>query len=828
MNALLALDGPWELAGFDGYGERIDARTLPAGMPNFQWIPATVPGSVYRDLARAGWLGDVHAGCNSLAAQWVERQYWYYRTRFRAPDGAAATRWWLVLAGLDLDALIFLNGGCIGAHHNFFRPCRIEVTTALVPGDNELLIRLDAGLLRAADRCGGDYHLEVTALESKRPHLRKPQFGARWDWAPRLLNVGIGGGAWLEGAERVRVDDWSVAPLCTADSAAFRARAWVDVLAASPQAVRLEIRDTASGDSAVSTSTLAGGTHLLEVELPRPLGERWWPQPLGAPRLHELELILRVDGAVCATHRLRSGLRHVALHQPPDAEGSRFVLHVNDQPVFCKGANWVPPDLLYTAVTADDYRALVALAVEQHMNLLRIWGGGLYADPQLLTACDEAGILVWHDFMFACSRYPADDPEFLREVDAETRYQLRRLAHHPSLAVWCGNNEIEVGVADRWIECHNPEKPRDRSYFFEHLAQLVDAEDGTRPYWPTSPWSPDGRPPNDPASGDQHPWFVSLGTAKGDYWAYRADTSRFPNEGGMLGPSTPATLADILPPGERSLTSRTWRHHDNTQNTWRGEPLLDHLLRVNLVAEPRALSFDDYVRYAGLLHGEALATAIDTWRARKFATAAAIFWMFNDAWPAVVSWTPFDYFRRRKPAFWYVRRAFAPLRALCVERDGRVEIRVINDRPQATPVAVRFGLFGFAGGRPIDERVEALAPANAAATIAALPLAEWDRRGVATHGAFALLDSPAGRDQHRLLRSRFREMAFSAPRIGWARTAEGLELASDAFAWGVELGGGGNVVPADNHFDLLPGIPYRVAWPEEAPPPTGVVAANPR
>jgi beta-mannosidase len=218
MKQALQLDGPWQLCGFDGYGERIDAEHLPEALANLPWIDAQVPGSVYRDLMRAGWIADVYADCNSLAAQWVETHYWYYRTTFARPDGDANTACHLVLDGLDYAALIFLNGTCVGRHANAFRPWRADVTGLLRTGENELTVRLDCGLFRAADLRGGDCNLEVTALTTKRAYLRKPQYTFRWDWSPRLISVGIGRPARLEVFNALRLDDVAVSADATGRS----------------------------------------------------------------------------------------------------------------------------------------------------------------------------------------------------------------------------------------------------------------------------------------------------------------------------------------------------------------------------------------------------------------------------------------------------------------------------------------------------------------------------------------------------------------------------------------------------------------------------------
>jgi len=434
--------------------------------------------------------------------------------------------------------------------------------------------------------------------------------------------------------------------------------------------------------------------------------------------------------------------------------------------------------------------------------------------------------------MFACSKYPGEDPAFVREVEAEVRHNVRELACHPSLALWCGNNEIELGIRDGWIRCWvlgigDWGRACDE-LFHGKLGEIVVEEDGSRPYWPTSPWSGEGLHPNNPRVGDQHAWCVSLGEAKGDYWEYRKDGSRFPNEFGMLGPSTLKTLRQILPEGERRVGGRVWLHHDNAQNTWRGEPLLDHLLRANLCDHAGRLSFEDYVRYSAILQGEALETAIDNWRRRKFDTAAAVFWMFNDTWPATVSWTVIDYYRRRKPAFWYVKRAFADLRAICVELGDELAIFVVNDLPQPQTVSLRYGLFEIGGGMAVDESVDVQCPANSAVIGARVPLSIWDDAGIDTHGAFAILSDERGElSTHRLFRQRFKYLAWKPAEVELTRTASQLRLRCDRFGWAVCLDADGEQPLAENYFDLIPGVERVIPWPGDRPAPAPPYAANP-
>ena len=821
----IALNDGWRLCGFDGYGEFLDSVQLPAALPNQIWLAATVPGSVYADLQQAGWIDDPLMNSNSLKAQWVEQWYWFYRREIVTPELATGECCRLVLHGVDLHALVFLNGELIAQHANVFRPLTVDITKRLQPGANELIVRVDSGLLGGCELPGSRYHLEVTAANTRRTWLRKPQYAARWDWSPRLMNVGLGGPVALEIDCGVRVEQWTVDTLLRDNHrrATLRGRIFIHNSTARPARVAATLALADSKLVADAEVDAPPGETVLPVELTLAEPKLWWPRELGEPYRYPLRLTVSQGELTLLDETRLIGVRRVEIQQPPAAEGRRFQIVVNGEPVFCKGANWVPPELLYPLTRDVRIDAIVELAERMHMNLLRIWGGGEYARERLLERCDEAGILIWHDLIFACGQFPGDDAAFRAEVEREVRYQVRRMGWHPSLAVWCGNNENEMGAVDAWIRSRHPKREPDHGLYHETFPKLLAQEDPERPYWPTSPWSPDGSHPNAQQIGDQHPWNVALMEAKGDYWAYRADASRFPNEGGMLGPSTWETLCEILPEGERRRDSRTWLHHDNTQNTWKFEPLLDHLLRMNLCAEPRGLRFEDYVRYAAILHGEALETGIDNWRRRKWDSAAAVFWMLNDTWPAAVSWTPFDYYLRCKPAFWYVQRAFEPVRAICVAEGDACRVVLVNDHQAGMAVEVRYGLFGLAGGRPIDESATVEAPANGALEVGRFPLAAWDEAGRTTHGAFARVTPTGGRPvTQRLFRARFHELAWGPAAVLVRREGEQAVLSSEAFAWSVVL----EPVAGAAHFDVLPGLDERVDWPAERPLPV-VRAANP-
>jgi len=291
-------------------------------------------------------------------------------------------------------------------------------------------------------------------------------------------------------------------------------------------------------------------------------------------------------------------------------------------------------------------RRLVELAVEQHFNLLRVWGGGRYEDEAFYDACDELGILVWQEFIFACARYPGIDERFYREIEAEATYQLRRLAGRPSLIAWCGNNEIEWGYwgwgfdKDVVMPCHQ---------IFHHLLpRLFAREDATRHWQPSSPWSPDGTDPNNDTIGDQHPW--SLGFGDTDYRKYRNMACRFPNEGGVLGPNSLPTVRECLLKGEDKPWTFAWQQHDNSVAHWNDVCSTDLQLKQWLGKDLRAMDIASFVYWGGLVHAEGLSEYIANFRRRRSTTTgAAIFWMYNDVWPCVRTATRRCTSRRSQP-----------------------------------------------------------------------------------------------------------------------------------------------------------------------------------
>ncbi len=819
MSGSLCLNGTWGLTFAEGTPLIDPVNYTGPVLPGRRLLEVAVPAPVHAALMNAGIIDDPNIGLNSLKARWVEEMHWIYRRTFRVPAAALEQRAWLVFEKLEYDAVVWLNGAEVGRHANAHRPARFDVTGRLRPADNLLVVQVSTGMHACGDKPTQEYAAYAMDLLTKRILHRKPQYQSGWDWNPRLVNVGILGAVRVEWRSVPRLDQVTAFAVPSTDlsTAVLHVRATVEGLddAARDAVLRVRIEETGQTVSRPVRVTAGEGRHEITLPIDRP--RLWWPIGHGEPYRYTVSCSLEAGGETQTVAR-RVGVRRVEMDQSPHpVEGRYCILKVNNRPIFCKGANWVPADLLYSTVDAARYRELVDLAVRANFNTLRVWGGGLFADHALLDACDEAGVLVWHDFLFACSKYPGDDPAFAAEVRREVTWAVRELAHHPSLVVWCGNNEIEWFDANPGFGTTFKAQPH-YAIFHRDIPKIVAEEDPSKVHWPSSPWSPDFRPPNDPTVGDQHPWGVSILTpGPADWWMYRGFVDRFPNEGGVLGASSPATLRQFLPEGQRRLFSLSWDHHDNpfahTHSTPGEMGRAYETVRFWTGRDPETMDWEEYAFISALMQAEGLAEYIANYRRRMFSSASAIFWMYNDSWPVTHGWTIVDYYRRRKLAYHPVRRAFRPVTVVVATEGEEVVVYGVNDTPEAWSGELRFGLFALAGGLPLDERMPASLPANASTPLARFPRARWEALGLRNGGAFAVLYE-GGRPvaQHRFFVERFRDLAFAEPRIRLDRRDGSLTLASDVFAWGVCLDVDGELPLADNCFDLLPGIAYFMPW----------------
>ncbi|MFH0953782.1 MAG: sugar-binding domain-containing protein [Verrucomicrobiota bacterium] len=816
MVNVIDLNGTWKLRWSDGVRGNIHAATREQTDPA-RYIDAQVPGEVHLDVWKAGWIADPYVGTNCLAARWVEECIWAYRRNFHVPPQAVRARSWLVFEGLDLNATVFLNGAEVGRHSNSFHPCRIEVTGKLRKGRNLLTVHVEGGLFGVSEKRGEGYGAHADQLLHKRHWLRKPQCQFGWDWSTRFINVGISKPVRLEWTgEAVRVDQ--LVPLAELSpdlrTGSVLTRWFVEGLGAKTVRGEMTVELVEAGVKTSVPVEVKPGLQACEARIKVREPGLWWPVGHGPQNLYTLRATLSVGGRRIERRTARIGFRHVRVHQDLHPKGGRyFVLEINGKKVFAKGGNFVPADMIFARLDRARYDRLTDLALEANFNILRVWGGGLYESDEFYELCDRKGILVWQEFIFACSKYPTTDEAFFQSIKAEAGYNVRRLAAHPSLIAWCGNNELEQANW-HWGYDRGVVLP-DHAFFHITLPRLLAEEDPTRYYQPSSPYSPDGHDPVRDDEGDQHPW--SIGFANTDFRDYRKMICRFPNEGGVLGPTALPTMLACLPEGQRDVGSLAWQVHDNSVDSW-AEPSHAHEIVKNWLGRPiRDFSIEEFTYWGGLLQGEALREYCDNFRRRMFDSASAIFWMFNDCWPATRSWTIVDYYLRRTPSFHFVRRALAPLSVVLAEEGGDVVVFGINETGHAVRATLRYGLFNLGGGLPRDHVVTVNLPPNASTPIGRFAVSEW--KNPRSSMAFAMLT----RDgellaRNRLFRPFFREMKWAKPRVRIKVEKGRAVFQSNVFAWGVCLDLDGETPLPDNFFDVYPGIPYSIPWAKRRPP----------
>lgn len=826
------LNGKWKIHFTDGQrggmphfgkeeGNILDAdlkgirKHISDDYDDVKWIDAVVPGEIHLDLWKAGIIEDPYIGINALQCRWVEEMMWYYRKVFDSPQAAESKFAFLHFDGLDYGAIIYLNGEEIARHANSFYPLSVDVSGKLRKQGNVLVVQLESGLYSVAEKPITHLYSATMSIDNllhKRMWLRKPQSSCEWDWSIRLLNIGIYKDVFLSYSDDAVVEQVSLQSDTKADFSAGVLNARI-FLAGYSMEKEYRIRLTIDGIAYDSEALEIKNNEVsFAVILANP--ELWYPIGYGKQRLYQVQIELLADGRTVYTETKKTGFRTVVFDQSPHPEGGNYCnLLVNGIRIFAKGGNFVPADMITAAITKERYETIVDRALEANFNFLRVWGGGLYEEDDFYNICNERGILVWQEFIAACGTIPYDDPAFAADIEKEAVYQIRRLAGHPSLVVWCGNNEIDV-----WgVRAFSGHMPVDASFYHVVLPRLVKEEDPEKYYQPTSPWSFDGSPTTSDIVGDQHPW--AIGFQDKDHRKYRDMVCRFPNEGGMLGPNSMATIRRLMK-GEEKLHSITWDFHENMLESWQKGSSGDENIRFWTDLDPRQLPFEESIYLGGFIHGEGLKEYIDSFRSKKFTCGSAIFWMYNDCWPCTRSWTIVDYYSNRTPAFYSVKRAFSPIRPIIRVWRNALEFVVSNDLLTDFDGSMHYGIMKYDSTLLLDRTADISVTGNIAKTVVRFEKDEIPAWNGEEAFAFCLLYDKNGKliNNNHLLLSKYHVMKLEKPKIKITAGAGTVTFETDKPAFGVCLDLNGEEQLEDNMFDLFPGFPYTIVWESEQMP----------
>ena len=612
-------------------------------------IPASVPGHVHSDLVKAGVIVDPFTGMAEAGAQWVDEMDWVYRCTFDWQPTDGTPRRTLRFGGIDTVATVMLNGEQVGPSNNFFLPLEIDVTDRLVAGANTLEIQIESPV-RVGDQRRAEYFAQEslptdTCFFDERAFVRKPGYMSGWDWGPRLVSAGI----------------WQAVELVEFSHRIVECSVLSEALGGNRFRLKLETQTEGDGLlQATAAGVPFGPDGTLEIE-----SELWWPNGEGRPALIPVEVSF-------GDHRIvrHVGLRTVELVREKDEWGTTFEFKVNGRRVWARGANWIPHHSFPSLVTREDVFAAVKKYAQLGMNMLRVWGGGLYETEDFYDACDQFGIMVWQDFPYACSHYP-DDPTAQQVAREEAAFHIRRLRDRASHVLWCGNNENRSMYYGKWL---GTGRLAPRFYgeviYDDVLKQAVIQGDPGKAYVESSPLFVKQMPGHDDATlnSDDHYWDVWHG--RGDWTYYRESDTRFSSEFGFAASCTPATW-DKVAPGLQDPEGPVVRWHDKTNKPW---SVFRDMVELHY---PRARSLEEWICTSQLNQRDALRAAFEHYRTNP-ACRGALIWQANDCWP-VQSWAIEDFSRLLKPAGFEMARLLAPLLLTADVVHGELQVSACND-----------------------------------------------------------------------------------------------------------------------------------------------------
>jgi beta-mannosidase len=685
-----------------------------------EWLPAIVPGTVHTDLYNSGKIEDPYYRLNERNMQWIDKVDWEYRSSFVADESLLLhNRIEMEFKGLDTYADVSVNGKLVLKADNMFREWRTDVKSALRKGKNELVIIFRSPIqegIKKYDANGyiipvsGNDLAEIGQVEGGKlvsVYTRKAGYHFGWDWGPRLVTSGIWRPVYLIAWNEAKINCVQyILKNLSEESASYTAE--FEIEAVEKQKAQLEVQHEGITLSK-ETIELNPGTHIysLPFEIKKP--KLWWTNGLGKQPLYKMTGKLKAGKSETSVDN-KIGIRKLEFVCEKDDKGTSFFFRLNGVPVFMKGANYIPNDVFLPQVTGEKYSKVVETARISNMNMLRIWGGGVYEDDLFYELCDKAGILIWQDFMFACAMFPGDQA-FLDNVKQEANDNVKRLRNHPCLALWCGNNEI-LSAWEGWgwkktEEAKNPEAAAKiwQSYsdiFLKILPGVVKELDPDRPYRDSSPSSGLGIPA-DLVNGDEHYWGVWWG--KAPFETYATHIARFMSEYGFQSFPEMSTVRKYALPEDYDINSDVMKSH---QRSSIGNGTIEYYM---LKEYNKPKNFESFLYVNHVLQAEGIKFGLEGHRRAAPFCMGSLFWQINDVWP-VASWSSTDYFQNWKALQYYVKKSFEPV-LVSPYKDGiEIKVNIINDKLTILNGKLRVRLIDFNGKEYRNYETNVEIPAN--------------------------------------------------------------------------------------------------------------------
>lgn len=683
----------------DGKFENLDAEWTLISEDSSLIVPATVPGNIFSDLQNAGIIKDPFYADHEKKYQWVNNQEWIYQSEFEISDSILLfPSIQLVFEGLDTYCQIRLNDSLILNTDNMFRTWNIEVKPWLRHGKNKLRLSFSPPQIANAEKAA---HLPYS-LPDQRVFTRKAPYHFGWDWGPTFTAGGIWKPIYLRTNSGFYLENFATFTRSVSESVA-EMRGTLDIISLKTEELFLEI--SINGEKAEKSYAIdcRKGHNTFSFDFPIVEPEIWWPAGYGNQPLYDIEVTVS-SATTRQTAHVSTGVRTARLVQEPDSTGSSFYFEINGKAIFAKGANYIPQDNFYDRMDSVRYEKLFHEIEFANMNMIRIWGGGIYENDYFYKLADEKGILIWQDFMYACAMYPGDD-DFLQNASIEAEQQIKRIRKHPSIVLWCGNNESENGWQDWGWQKQLGYSEEDSTQIYEHYLQLfhsilpelvIEHHYGTD-YHPSSPTFGWGHEESN-LQGDSHYWGIWWGME--DFEVYERKTGRFMSEYGFQGFPSDFTLHKYIPKEnlENLYDTILLVHQKHPTGNQTIESYMKRYYPV-----PQRL--DELAYVSQLLQAYGMDLAIRYHRAAAPHCMGTLYWQLNDCWP-VISWSGLDYQYRRKALHYTARETFQQMLIYTKEEKDSLEIGINLDGNKSVRGKLIAEIIDFKGKKYQQKEVE--------------------------------------------------------------------------------------------------------------------------
>lgn len=799
-----------------------------------KWMLATVPGSVHTDLLENEEIEDPFYRLNEKDLQWIDKKDWIYRCNFEIDKNRLdKDHIELQFDGLDTYAEVVLNGKMILSSDNMFVGHTVDIKD-IAERNNELIIYFKSPikeglrLLKAREYrlpASNDQSVNGGLEDEQRvsPYIRKAPYQFGWDWGPRLVTSGIWKPVSLITWNAVKLDNVYYKQLKIEKEKA-RILAQIELSGENFKATKIIIK--ANGEVVASATTGVSEHHVsIPIDIDTP--ELWWPNGMGKPSLYDFECELYASGELVDIQKDKIGLRKVELITEKDSLGTPFYFKINDVPVFAKGANYIPNDLFPARVSDKTYEHILGSARDANMNMIRVWGGGIYEYKKFYELCDEYGLMVWQDFMFACSMYPWDTA-FLKSVEDEAAYNIKRLRNHSSIVLWCGNNEIENAWANYdkpgrgwgWRERYTEEQKKEiwsgyLALFHDLLPQQV-AKYSDLSYWASSPATGDIKVRSDETNandGDMHYWGVWHG--KQEFSGFEEHKSRFVSEYGFQSFPIFHSVKKYTKEEDWDIESEVMASHQrsgigNLRIKW-------YMEKYYNIPE----DFDKFLYVGQVLQAEGMKEGMLAHRRHKPICMGSLYWQLNDVWP-VASWSSIDYYGEWKAEHYFAKKAFKTFAVSPVKKGSNIDVIMISDsvHENTLPCTANFKLISFSGEVRSEWNEVFDMKSNTAQTIGRYPLIGAELRGFDDYSVLQVEIESNGKILCSTLfyNKRVKDLKLpkdTEPRISFTTNGSHLtlkitsdKLLKDFYVYNDKARG----LFSDNFIDILPNREYNIEF----------------